>query len=714
MIAEAWAAAERAERADGVGEVREKLTQAWACVERTFDPSAPAPADVRESAPVQQALNQVHARLDGLDAWYLDACDRVFARFCHVTLAPLHDAGAHNAVPGAIDACYNWVCTRHALLGTDRGALGVPGTSAAFLMQCQTHFTLAMRPAALETLAAYFAHGLSSAHNHIVADAECIQVAAQLRALGLATYVQGVLTTTATQLLEAAVRRETHGATVHALEHAAFPRMHDLLQTQLVPALEALLEARPGGVHLLDEPLRDAWDTSVSHVHDDALHANPEQASLYLRLEYRLSRALGHARLAQLFDIVGTYPRSRAALSDLMVWLEKSDERVAVAEAFLATLHARLLHPGVDTHAILVYYVNIVYALRLVDTSGVILSKVLPPVQRYLRTRPDIIPAVVNALLGDDDAFALLRMELASASASLSRSARLQEDDAAQARPEYWMDPTWTPRPVDAGPEYSQMRTRDVIDLLVSIFDDHNGFIHALEEHTAQQLVRTQDYDTTRVQRNNDIFKRRFGESSLHHCDVMLADIAASQTSDASFHTARDAALRTTSAPAVHALVISRQFWPEIDTRTFTLPRRMSEALEAYAAHYAAAQRKRRVKWLPYLGTVDVEVEMNDGRRVRASVMPVEAAVAELVAGMGVPAEAAEAAAVVDADADADAAARPARPQPRIVTADNVASALAVERPAALAALRFWASHGVLAELAAPAAGSFAIQERVS
>lgn len=185
------------------------------------------------------------------------------------------------------------------------------------------------------------------------------------------------------------------------------------------------------------------------------------------------------------------------------MWLEKSDERVAVAEAFLATLHARLLHPGVDTHAILVYYVNIVYALRLVDTSGVILSKVLPPVQRYLRTRPDIIPAVVNALLGDDDAFALLRMELASASASLSRSARLQEDDAAQARPEYWMDPTWTPRPVDAGPEYSQMRTRDVIDLLVSIFDDHNGFIHALEEHTAQQLVRTQDYDTTRVVRRH-------------------------------------------------------------------------------------------------------------------------------------------------------------------------------------------------------------------
>ena len=60
------------------------------------------------------------------------------------------------------------------------------------------------------------------------------------------------------------------------------------------------------------------------------------------------------------------------------------------------------------------------------------------------------------------------------------------------------------------------------------------------------------------------------------------------------------------------------------------LPAASIQPLEAYAAHYAAAQRKRRVKWLPYLGTVDVEVEMNDGRRVRASVTPVEAAVAEL------------------------------------------------------------------------------------
>lgn len=361
-----------------------------------------------------------------------------------------------------------------------------------------------------------------------------------------------------------------------------------------------------------------------------------------------------------------------------------------------------------DTHAILVYYVNIVYALRLVDTSGVILSQVLPPVQRYLRTRPDTIHAVVSALLGDDPSFQLLRMELASAGASLTTShARAQEDEEAQARPEYWTDPTWAPRPVDAGPEFGQMRSRDVIDLLVSIFDDHAGFIRALEQHTAHQLVRTQDYDTGRVQRNNAIFKRRFGESSLHHCDVMLADIATSAGHDAHFHQACDGALAATPATAVHPLVISRQFWPEIDTRTFTLPIRLADALDAYAQHYARAERKRRVKWLPHLGTVDVEVEMSDGRRIQASVSPLEAAVAELVAGMGVPAEAGAEDAIETDESDG-----PARPKPRIVTADNVASALEIDRQTAVAALRFWAAHDVLAELAAPASGSFAVQER--
>ncbi|WFD06597.1 hypothetical protein MVES1_001950 [Malassezia vespertilionis] len=349
-------------------------------------------------------------------------------------------------------------------------------------------------------------------------------------------------------------------------------------------------------------------------------------------------------------------------------------------------LRTRLLHPGVATHAILVYYVNIVYALRLVDTSGVVLSQVLPPVQRYLRTRSDTIQAVVAALLGNDPAFQLLRMELESAGSgrqpALSKTMRrAQEEDEVQARPEYWSDPAWAPRPVDAGPEYSQMRSRDVIDLLVGIFDDHAGFIHALERHTAQQLMHTQDYDTARVRRNNDIFKQRFGEGSLHHCDVMLADVAASARADAQFHRGAE---RAGVYGAVHPLFISRQFWPEIETGTFAVPARLAQALEAFAAFYADTQRQKRLRWLPHLGTVDLAVEMGDGRTVEVTATPLQAAVAELVAG------------------EHDA---------RIVSADHIAGALDIDRQAAVHALRFWVSHHVLSEL--PQGGSFAVRERI-
>lgn len=173
----------------------------------------------------------------------------------------------------------------------------------------------------------------------------------------------------------------------------------------------------------------------------------------------------------------------------------------------------------------------------------------------------------------------------------------------------------------------------------------------------------------------------------------MLADIQASHKYDAAFHAT--AAGATALESNVHPLLLSRQFWPEMEARAFTLPPRLAGALDAFATHYARAERKRRVRWLPQLGTVDVEVELADGRRIPASVAPLEAAVAELVASMGVA-----------------AAGEAAETTPPIVTADHVASALGIERATALTTLRFWVGHQVLQELAPPATGSFAVLER--
>lgn len=663
----------------------------WGVVTRAYDVRDPwAPArragtlDPRTSVAPQEALHALHASGVDVTAWFLDTSAEAYFALCCDALAPLSGPRAQEALPQAVHTCFEWVCTRHALWMD----VGTPDTDAtAFLGQCHTLFSAALRPGAIDAVRMYLAGVLQgrtapSAAGPLLGprDASAVHVVAQLRALGLDALVQSALMQAATDVLqEAAARATRQGA--HTV--ATYPSLQALLRDELMPALTEVLEARPAqaawnaNVHAA----ADVWDVSVSYLPEEGL-APKEHASLYLRLEHSLARAIGTQRLQQIYELVREYPQSQAAMEDVVVWLEQTGERAELVRALAQALHTRLLHPGVDTHAILVYYVNIVYALRLVDSTGVVLSQVLPPVQSYLRTRKDTIEAVVHALLGDDPAFQLLRTELEQGAVSESDENPVPDADADVAdeqytRPEYWADPSWAPRPVDAGPAYSQMRSRDVIGLLVSIFDDRAGFLQALERHTAQQLVQTIDYDTRRVQRNNAIFKRRLGASSLHPCDVMLADVAASRDLDRMFH--RAATMGHGDAHAVHPLIVSRQFWPEIDTRTYTLPRRLAEALDACAAFYAQVHPTKRVRWWPHVGTVDVAIDMDDGRRIEARVAPLQAAVAELVAGLG----------------EAE------------VTADNVAAALGLERESATAALRFWVAKQVLRELPAPAVGVF-------
>lgn len=636
----------------------------------------------------QEALHALHACGIDVAAWFLDASADAYYALCCEAMAPLAGPSAPERLPSAIHACFEWVCTRHALWTE----LCTPGTDAtAFLGQCRMLLAAALRPGAMDAVRTYLAGVLQGRAAPRAApasvapllgprEASAVHVVAQLRALGLDALVQSALMQAATDVLhEAAARATRQGA--HTV--AAYPALQALLRDELMPALTEVLEARPAHAVLgtgAASGAADVWDVSVSYAPDEGL-APAEHASLYLRLDYSLAHAIGTQRLQQVYELVREYPRSQAAMEDVVVWLEQTGERAELVRALAQALHVCLLHPGVDTHAILVYYVNIVYALRLVDSTGVVLSQVLPPVQSYLRTRKDTIEAVVHALLGDDPAFQLLRTELeqgalGDADDGHAPDADAEATDEQYTRPEYWADPTWAPRPVDAGPAYSQMRSRDVIGLLVSIFDDRDGFLQALERHTAQQLVQTIDYDTRRVQRNNAIFKRRLGASSLHPCDVMLADVAASHALDERFH--RDAQAGP-DAQAVHPLIVSRQFWPAIDTRTYTLPRRLAEALEACAAFYAHIHPTKRVRWLPHIGTVDVAIDMDDGRRIEARVTPLQAAVAELVAGLG----------------EAE------------ITADNVAAALGLERESATAAMRFWVARRVLRELPAPAVGVF-------
>jgi anaphase-promoting complex subunit 2 len=480
---------------------------------------------------------------------------------------------------------------------------------------------------------------------------------------------------------------------------------------------------------------------------------------------FHLFNTLGKARARQLFDIISDFPASSPALQDLMTCAESVDIKSYISKQLATALKARLLHPGASTRDIIQFYTHLIRSLRYVDPSGVILSHVIGPVRSYLRARSDTIPVIVAGLLGQAGEFTLLRdmmrdstdpstglhrigamaaadmsMTIYDESNNLTQDQRdgIQVDIAAMDESKRMVfipepDDDWAPRPVDAGPDYRQSRKSDVIAIIVSIFDDEEGFINALERSCAEQIVKVRGYDSTKEYEMNENLKKRFGDASMSKCDVMLNDVKRSQRTDKRIHkmveggtdevSSQQHLQATHSVDAqtrqlldiLHPLILSRQFWPLIKdddivlpgTRAFgahgtsatghaassmmftstlpsgtlpanveaqQMPLRYATALEAYQTLFPKVVHGRRLRWLPGRNVVHVHVELDDGRTLDEHVNPIQAAIIEHVGNLSSSAQ-------------------------QTFTTSDLASELQVPDTAIRAAMSFWVSSAVFTEI---------------
>lgn len=98
----------------------------------------------------------------------------------------------------------------------------------------------------------------------------------------------------------------------------------------------------------------------------------------------------------------------------------------------------------------------------------------------------------------------------------------------------------------------------------------------------------------------------------------------------------------------MHPTIISRHFWPKLDSSDIVMPGRFQEYVatvssisrlaslsirlqDQYARGFSTFKPDKRLRWLPHLGTVHLELELED-RTVTADVAPLEAAFIELFA----------------------------------------------------------------------------------
>ena len=483
------------------------------------------------------------------------------------------------------------------------------------------------------------------------------------------------------------------------LESAARPVLQQWLDEEVKPRYAAIREMslRQGpqlglnrGLAAIDEDMAEGDDV--------------EQSGWQHRLDYQLDKALCLTRAGQLFDLVAMYPDSSAALDDLRLSLQTADQRLSVATTLSSSLQMRLLHPGAHTRDIIQMYVNLVRALREMDPTGVVLSRVVSPLRRYLRGRKDTVLVIVASMLGDDPDFTLLKDELeradqeeqeqeeqgankrrrrprrslqtagapAGAKSGSKRNnkrrmpiscrgasnADMSDSDASSE--EDWDDPSWVPKPVEAGSGYRMSTSKDIISMLTSIFDDRSGFIAALEKSMADQLVQVKGYKAMKEYRNNMILKKRFGEKNMGKCDVMLGDITDSRRLDSEVHQRRRKPGASVSAvegmvSRLHPLIVSRQFWPEHTTKPgsggvgapsatggapagaagsvaeFTLPPLFRHAQEEYGKIYAQSKAMRKLHWLNHLGTVELDVELDSGENISVECSLIQALTLEVI-----------------------------------------------------------------------------------
>lgn len=366
-------------------------------------------------------------------------------------------------------------------------------------------------------------------------------------------------------------------------------------------------------------------------------------------------------RISELFDIVLQWPASKGALDDLKASVTTPQRRWQLTEAFSAALQKRLLHPARSTLDILRVYISMIRAFHVLDHSKVLLSRVVPSLQLYLVQREDAVRIVVTGLLASPE-----EVEEAEKAVSFTGSgvgklvelAVLLNDPDQQRRTDLdeddldWHDMDWVPDPVDAGINYKRPKSEDVIGTLINTLGSEEVFIKEFQNIIADNLLSAQT-DFAKEQKVLHLLQKRFSESALQNCEVMIKDIYDSRKVDTHIRRVElgqppqpQRTFGTPSEPPAYmemgrqldvdeeeqgqvpyqARILSRLYWPNIVQETFNLPPSVAQQQEKYESGYERLKAARKLTWLHQLGQAAVELELED-RTVNVDCRTFEAAV---------------------------------------------------------------------------------------
>ncbi|GJD09399.1 Anaphase-promoting complex subunit 2 [Galdieria sulphuraria] len=311
----------------------------------------------------------------------------------------------------------------------------------------------------------------------------------------------------------------------------------------------------------------------------------------------------------EMFDIVVDYPDSLPALEDLKECLQKTDQKLELAKAFKSQLNNRLLHAGATTSDILATYVHAIHSLRIVDPDGNVLSYISKPVRKYLQNRSDTIRCIIYGITNEseDEAFRDL----------ISMSRNMTEDD------EEAIDSKWNPQPADAPYDEYVSGMNDAFGILLSIYGSKESFLNEYRMALADRILKSLDLQLDKETRNVELLKLRFGEGSLHSCDIMLRDLRESRR----LLTSAKHEKMSWKDEGFEIVIRSKIVWPELADESFVPPLEIRYALDSFQKHFEEIKTPRKLLWDLSCGAMKLSLTTNSGQVISVRVSPLQGCV---------------------------------------------------------------------------------------
>lgn len=358
------------------------------------------------------------------------------------------------------------------------------------------------------------------------------------------------------------------------------------------------------------------------------------------RLIHFIYETYGQIRIEQMFDIIIEYPESEAALKDLKYCIGKcTGYREKVIDSLKESFEMRLLHPGVATNDILTAYIQAIRALRILDSSGVILELVCDSVKKYLISREDTVRCIITALTDENSE---LIPELTKNTQPV--------DEGNQSDDEYicenWQN--WEPDPLDAEKltnSSRSLRTSDIVSILVNIYESKDMFCDEYQRLLAQKFLSTFECNEENERRYLELLTLRFGESDLDACEVMLKDMNSSKKLDNRINQGEISKYHFSKFP-IKCLTVSLEFWPENlsmlsaeemnrykyssdkdDSKKMKLPDIVQQAITSYTKSFETINANRTMYWIYSLGQVELDLEFSEDKKISFTVSPVQASI---------------------------------------------------------------------------------------